>query len=638
MSASDENDSPLELGMHGTYQGHGFEIRGVVRLAHETGGYWDEWYLLFDDGRWGWLAEVQQHFYLTFAVDLKAGSKIPPFHEIQLEQRFLLRAGDPPMLVIEKGFGRLSGTRGEIPYALTPQKEYQYADLSGPGGRFATIDYGDVPPTVYFGRSVPLGDLHLPHRAEDTSHVPRDVEEVHRGCPNCHRDLRLYAPHKTVRVGCTNCGSLLDADEGQLTIKQSLTGAPKPHLPIGSKGPLFGTHYTVVGFLRRCLKSDRTATWDEYLLYDPQTGYRWLTLSDGHWNFVQSVPPGSVELQGKHACYQGKTYSWSEQEPALVVCVLGEFYWKVDPGEQVWMTDYLCGTEMLSREITHGGPDSGEISWSRAVYLSVQTVEQAFGLKHAALPRPVTRASNQPSGLGRLYAWWGVMVALTIALGIFFQARGLSQRVFQATYRLPTAIPGAAGAPQPFQAGGPPAFNPGLPGAGGDFGGPVSGGTAANATTSGGTSGGNTANSDEGEIFFSTPFDVRNNENLEIRVRALGTNFWLGIDGDLVDEQTGVIQEFSLPLEYYQGVDEGEAWSEGSTTGSVFLSALPAGKYTMRLVGHHEPPSQLLNFEVGIYENVPRTAHFLWALAGVSVIPGIALLLQSISAFSRRNQ
>ena len=47
------------------------------------------------------------------------------------------------------------------------------------------------------------------------------------------------------------------------------------------------------------------------------------------------------------------------------------------------------------------------------------------------------------------------------------------------------------------------------------------------------------AGSEEGQIFFSDPFDVRDRENIEIRVRALGTNFWLGIDGDLVDEQTG---------------------------------------------------------------------------------------------------
>ena len=110
-------------------------------------------------------------------------------------------------------------------------------------------------------------------------------------------------------------------------------------------------------------------------------------------------------------------------------CVLGEFYWKVDPGEQVWMTDYLRPPEMLSREITHGGPDTGEISWSRAVYISGQTIEQAFGLKHT-LPRPSPRRRASRLPIGRLYAWWAVMVGLTIVLGLFFQFHHRCQQVF----------------------------------------------------------------------------------------------------------------------------------------------------------------------------------------------------------------
>ena len=61
------------------------------------------------------------------------------------------------MLVAEKGYGRPLGARGEIPYALVPQKVYHYADLSGPAGRFATIDYEQTPPSLYFGREVRPG-------------------------------------------------------------------------------------------------------------------------------------------------------------------------------------------------------------------------------------------------------------------------------------------------------------------------------------------------------------------------------------------------------------------------------------------------------------------------------------------------
>ena len=395
-----DSDSPLEFGMRGRFQGHDFDIRGVVRLQHDAGGFWDEWYLLFDDGRCGWLAEVQQRLYLTFPIELKGAAKIPDFNELNVEQRFLLRTGEPPMKVVEKGTGRPLGARGEIPYALAPQKEYQYADLSGPGGRFATIDYEATPPTLFFGRAVALGDLHLSHRPEDTTHEPRHVEALKAACPHCHAGLTVRVPHKTVRVGCTACGSLLDAEEGRLQFARTAAPPPaaRPHLPIGAKGQINGVSYSVIGYLKRCDKSDATSTWDEYLLYDSQAGYRWLTCSDDHWYFVTTVPPGNVELQGKNASYLGKTFRWFEQDIGLVSCVLGEFYWKVDPGEQVWMTDYLCPPEMLSREITHGGPDSGELSWSRAVGIAAPVIEQAFGLRHT-LPRPVRPPPTQPSSV-----------------------------------------------------------------------------------------------------------------------------------------------------------------------------------------------------------------------------------------------
>ena len=101
---------------------------------------------------------------------------------------------------------------------------------------------------------------------------------------------------------------------------------------------------------------------------------------------------------------------------------------------------------------------------------------------------------------------------------------------------------------------------------------------------------------------------------------ALGSNFWLEIDGDLVNEESGVVQEFSLPVEYYEGVTDGESWSEGSRESTAFLSALPAGQYTLRIAGHHEPQQMPLSFEISVHENVPRLQHLIVALVGVSLL------------------
>src|SRR5256884_3399665 len=57
-------------------------------------------------------------------------------------------------------------------------------------------------------------------------------------------------------------------------------------------------------------------------------------------------------------------------------------------------------------------------------------------------------------------------------------------------------------------------------------------------------------------------------------------NSWLALDGDFVNEDTGLIQAFELPIEYYHGVEDGESWSEGSHSNDTYVSALPEGKYT----------------------------------------------------------
>ena len=88
------------------------------------------------------------------------------------------------------------------------------------------------------------------------------------------------------------------------------------------------------------------------------------------------------------------------------------------------------------------------------------------------------------------------------------------------------------------------------------------------------------------------------------------------------------MQEFSVPVEYYQGVEDGEAWSEGSRERSVYISSLPAGKYLLRIAGQQEPRNTPLHFAVRVRSNVPRLEHLLWALAGVSILPAVVLVVQ----------
>ncbi|HXU08570.1 MAG TPA: DUF4178 domain-containing protein, partial [Blastocatellia bacterium] len=151
-----ETNSPLDLGYRGVYQGVPFELTGRAQLGHQAGGMWDEWYASFGDGRWGWLAEAQGRFYLTFEQSIPGQTLIPPFEAIRPGMPIAALQTSVPMTVAETGVATQLGAKGEIPYRLTPGEEYEYADLSGPHGIFATLDYSETPPMVFVGREVTL--------------------------------------------------------------------------------------------------------------------------------------------------------------------------------------------------------------------------------------------------------------------------------------------------------------------------------------------------------------------------------------------------------------------------------------------------------------------------------------------------
>ena len=245
-----ETASPLDVGVKGRFDGVPFSLTGRTQFQHPAGGVWDEWYAAFADGRWGWLAEAQGKFYLTFEKPAPPG--LPAYDALRLGQQ--IDVGDGlELLVAEKNRGKTASARGEIPYRVVPGKEVPFADLSGPRSEFATLDFSDDKPTLYVGREVTLDELGVPFKARRTfpGQGPR-IAAVQLNCPKCGGALALRAPDRSERVGCPTCGALLDVKEGKLSLLQSLQPPPvQPILGLGIAGQRDGVEWTVVGFMQR---------------------------------------------------------------------------------------------------------------------------------------------------------------------------------------------------------------------------------------------------------------------------------------------------------------------------------------------------------------------------------------------------
>lgn len=427
-------DSPLAIGLKGRFRSKPFYVIGRTQFQHSAGGVWDEWYCAFPNGKWGWLAEAQGRFYMTFEAPLSKQA-FPSAESLQDGQQLML--GDETFTIAEVGIARTAGAEGEMPVAVEPNAEHPFADLYADNERFATLDFSGDELQCYIGWQVTLDELGLKD-AKPAAREGKTIAAIKVGCPHCGGMLDLHMPDETQRVVCPFCSSMLDCNKGNLQYLATLKAKTKPLIPLGTQGTLNGIKFTVIGFMQRSVTVDGTKYfWTEYLLYEPATGFRWLVHSDSHWSFVEPVSPSKVKDEHQTARYDGKTFKIFQEAIARVEYVLGEFYWKVEIGESVLCRDLVCPPLMLSFERTTSGTNAvskkgkkvgsvtvGETSISLGTYLPHDDVTAAFGV--ANLPRGWAVAPNQPEPVpSEIFVKWAMfLLALVIIYG-FAEAIGM---------------------------------------------------------------------------------------------------------------------------------------------------------------------------------------------------------------------
>lgn len=427
-----ETSSPLHLGLKGKFNGKSFEVVGRTQYTHAAGGRWDEWYAAFSNGKWGWLAEAQGRFYLTIEREIRDEEHLPAIDQLNVGEE--VEALGQNWTVAETGVATIAGAAGEIPFVLEPHGSHRYADLYGPGRRFATFDYSDAAPRAYLGREVTLDDLGIAPTVVAPAGDEARVQGLALACPQCGGPLQLHAPDQTQRVACPNCQALLDCTEGKLEYLQTLQKPEGgPLIPLGTVGTWQGTDYTVIGYLKRSTTEEGVEyPWFEYLLYHPRLGFRWLVQSGSHWSFVEPVPPGDVTVGTRDRTYAGRRYKLFQRGTATVRSVLGEFYWKVAVGEEVFTADFVAPPLMLSLERTtdlpateegnaQRGIQAKEIQYSLATYARPEEIEKAFDVK--GLGRGWSIAPNQPNPVDwRIALYWIGFLALIIGVDLLLES------------------------------------------------------------------------------------------------------------------------------------------------------------------------------------------------------------------------
>jgi len=592
--------SPLKLFAEGKHGKTGFLLIGMAQLRHAAGGVWQEWYAKLDGGQWAWLSEAQGRLYLTFE---RPDVTVPPM--AQLAPGAAIQLAGSTFTVAELGTATYVSAQGEIPYRLVPASSFQFADLSDGRGGFATIDYGNgsEPPAVYLGYQVTPQGLGL-SGGEAQPQVQAPAPGARLACPNCNGSLELRAPDQTLRVACPYCNSLVSVEGGTLSIIAKQAKKPVPGIALGTKGTFADGELTVIGYVGRSAYID--GTWwpfEEYLLYAPSVGFRWLVCSDGHWSYVQPVATGAVVVD-VNVLYDGVVFRRFQVAELRVDSVLGEFYWRVQAGERVRSEDYIAPPAMLSLEAT-----KSEQNWSLSTYLTRSDVDKAFG-KHVFLPSPTGVAPNQPypGGIGKVTA---LVTVAFFAVGIGKCATAPAAEKLRKHF----PVPMTAGKPAPS-----PTVDPGLDPS---LALPPIDPTDPTATPPPATTppAGSDASPAEppGDVKFSEKFQLDGGKNVVFELSSDVINNWVYATLDLVNDGTGSVISLDKTLEYYTGFDDEGSWSEGSSTADEVIGPVDPGTYVLRVEAQHGGTGNV-DLGVVIRQGVFRWVWF-WVFFGVLAIP-----------------
>lgn len=365
----------------------------------------------------------------------------------------------------------------------------------------------------------------------DFSTIPPEIPKKRTGkpltfsCPNCAGSVTVKAVGHSISAVCAYCSSVIDIANENFRILSTANERTRPTLlTIGSKGALAGILWEIVGYME---KKDASGyyPWDEYLLYNPYHGFRFLVQSQGHWSLFKilkrsiSHPGISGEIK-----LDGIKYRRFQKGHTKVSYVKGEFYWRVRKGEESYVTDYIAPPFTLS--IDQGDSD---INAALGEYIEPKKIAKAFVLSKA-MPVRHSVGANQPGPftkdqLGKV--WFTAIIAFAIATFIQIASSLAAPKttVFESRFDIEPE--------------------------------------------------------NKTQTLSTESFSIPRLSNMMVSSYTHLSNDWLELEYELINSQGESIKETKQALEYYSGYDEGYYWTEGNSYEDSLFSAVPAGEYRL---------------------------------------------------------
>ncbi|UOQ96266.1 DUF4178 domain-containing protein [Hymenobacter sp. 5317J-9] len=403
-------------------------------------------------------------------------------------------------------------------------------------------------------------------------------ESAQLDCPSCGTGITYYDVEGSEFYACPNCHAYFRwSGEETPKVFGSYKAGPQeaPLFPLGALGTLADQRWRVVGFVERCELRAEQYRWTEYQLFQPETAeYAQLAQYRGHWMLVRPAREEikHTKLNGRFVTMPDGTYRLYNRYQARVLWAVGEFDWDIEGDDRLKIAEFILPPQMLVQEKA----PNNTVVWYRAEHVEPREVASAFNLRPGAMPPQEGVGAIQPDPVK---ASWPALSTLTTVAFVVLLLLQIGQHLRHPDQLLLKASLQVL--------------------------------ADTTAKTAPGT----------GRVIVSPSFTLDHQAALQIDLTTTLNNQWLELPVSLVNEQTGQGFEFTKNIEFYNGVEGGESWTEGSRDADAVLSRVPAGRYHLNFYPFTEAGPAAPSIEVRVTADPPLWSNFFVVLLLLLVFP-----------------
>jgi hypothetical protein len=520
------------------------------------------WNILFDDGTLTYLGEGYGLYGLYKKVSFNREVKITELVSMSYDSAGRKFINETPYYLERKYVSFQFEIEGEVIMPITKTPVKTF-ELSAEDGRhIEIIGFGNELVYCYSVTYTDFNTLQL----TNTSKAVYKAKEV--TCSSCHSKSEFKTYPYALSFFCEKCYNRIDVRNNRIAGRNK-DKCPEPYISLRSKGMIKGVQYLVLGYALKEENNRDAARWVEFTLHNPEEGYAFLSEYDGNFILVKEDcnSPVVTNTRVERFYYGDEEFVLYNRYIARLLDARGEFPCNFFNDGSINANEYISPPEMWISEKSN---DEGK-HWFFAQHLSRREVEAAFGEN---LPPKGTIGAIEPKGYlspKKLAMFTALAVLLAIFMHLVMGFTTGNKILLDSTFSFPDST-NAYG-------------------------------------------------------LATSRFELKKwKSNLEFEIVAPVYNSWFELSGTLVNAQTGTEYSFEQGIEYYEGYEGGEHWTEGDRSATFFLSSIPAGTYYMQLIATKESRSDLKTFSLALKNDVSMGRNLFFVILFLLIWPVIKFM------------